>query len=161
MTEAAHQMTSNPLPPKNRFPGSVGPGTGVDVAIMDESGTLQPVNGKGEVVIRGSNVTHGYEDNPEANASSFTHGWFRTGDVGVLHPKGYMEITDRSKDVIKSGLGKYLGLADRCNAYSAHCPTGSQLLMRYRRASMGRDVRPHASRPVSEEGMERLYVVLQ
>ena len=100
MTEAAHQMASNPLPPTKRLPGSVGPGTGVDVAIMDEAGTLQPVGGKGEVVIRGANVTPGYEDNPEANASSFTNGWFRTGDEGVMDAEGYLTLTGRLKEII-------------------------------------------------------------
>ena len=88
MTEAAHQMASNPLPPGKRLPGSVGPGTGVDVAIMDEAGTLQPVGGNGEVVIRGTNVTQGYENNPEANAEAFTNGWFRTGDQAVVEEDG-------------------------------------------------------------------------
>ena len=100
MTEAAHQMASNPLPPANRLPGSVGPGTGVDVAIMDEAGVLQPVGGKGEVVIKGANVTHGYEDNPEANASSFTDGWFRTGDEGIIDADGYLTLTGRLKEII-------------------------------------------------------------
>jgi acyl-CoA synthetase (AMP-forming)/AMP-acid ligase II len=100
MTEAAHQMASNPLPPGKRLPGSVGPGTGVDVAIMDEAGTLQPVDGNGEVVIRGTNVTQGYENNPEANASSFTNGWFRTGDEGVINADGYLTLTGRLKEII-------------------------------------------------------------
>ena len=100
MTEAAHQMTSNPLPPAKRLPGSVGPGTGVDVAIMDEAGTMQPVGGNGEVVIRGANVTHSYEDNPEANASSFTNGWFRTGDEGIIDAEGYLTLTGRLKEII-------------------------------------------------------------
>ncbi len=100
MTEAAHQMSSNPLPPAKRLPGSVGPGTGVDVAIMDEAGTLQSVGGKSEVVIRGANVTHGYEDNPEANASSFTNGWFRTGDEGIIDAEGYLTLTGRLKEII-------------------------------------------------------------
>ena len=100
MTEAAHQMASNPLPPGKRLPGSVGPGTGVDMAIMDEAGTLQPVGGKGEVLIKGANVTHGYEDNPEANASSFTDAWFRTGDEGIIDADGYLTLTGRLKELI-------------------------------------------------------------
>ncbi len=100
MTEAAHQMASNPLPPAKRLPGSVGPGTGVDVAIMDEVGTLLPVGGNGEVVIRGANVTLGYEDNPEANAGSFSNGWFRTGDEGIIDSEGYLTLTGRLKEII-------------------------------------------------------------
>jgi acyl-CoA synthetase (AMP-forming)/AMP-acid ligase II len=100
MTEAAHQMASNPLPPGRRLPGSVGPGTGVDVAIMDEAGALLPTGGQGEVVIRGANVTRGYEDNPEANATSFTDGWFRTGDEGIIDADGYLTLTGRLKEII-------------------------------------------------------------
>ena len=100
MTEASHQMTSNPLEPGKRVPGSVGRGTGVSVAIMDEGGALQPVGVRGEVVIQGPNVIQAYEDNPEANASSFTHGWFRTGDEGVLDSEGYLTLVGRLKELI-------------------------------------------------------------
>jgi len=100
MTEASHQMASNPLPPGKRVPGSVGPGTGVSIAIMDEGGTLQAPGVKGEVVIQGPNVIRGYEDNPDANASSFTHGWFRTGDEGVLDSVGYLTLVGRLKELI-------------------------------------------------------------
>ena len=65
MTEAAHQMASNPLPPRRRFPGSVGVAAGPEIAIMDEAGTLLPPGALGEVVIRGRNVTDGYENNPD------------------------------------------------------------------------------------------------
>src|SRR5437764_6392443 len=84
MTEAAHQMASNPLPPSERKPGSVGQGTAVDIAILDEAGNVLPSGATGEVSIKGPNVFSGYEGNPSANASSFTDGWFRTGDQGFL-----------------------------------------------------------------------------
>ena len=100
MTEATHQMTSNPLPPGLRVPGSVGPGTGVAVAIMDEAGKVQDSGVRGEVVIQGTNVTAGYEDNAEANAASFTDGWFRTGDEGILDSKGYLTLVGRLKELI-------------------------------------------------------------
>lgn len=103
MTEAAHQMTSNPLPPRERKPGSVGPAAGPDVAIMDEVGELLPTGTIGEVVIRGPNVTGGYQNNPEANASAFTNGWFRTGDQGVLDDDGYLRLTGRLKELINRG----------------------------------------------------------
>jgi acyl-CoA synthetase (AMP-forming)/AMP-acid ligase II len=103
MTEAAHQMASNPLPPKARFAGCVGIAAGPDVAIMDESGNLLPAGGLGEVVIRGRNVTRGYESNPEANAKAFTHGWFRTGDQGVIDEQGYLRLTGRLKELINRG----------------------------------------------------------
>jgi acyl-CoA synthetase (AMP-forming)/AMP-acid ligase II len=95
MTEAAHQMASNPLPPRARKPGSVGLAAGPEVAVMDQAGTLLKPGEIGEVVIRGRNVTAGYRNNPSANAASFTHGWFRTGDQGVFDADGYLTITGR------------------------------------------------------------------
>jgi acyl-CoA synthetase (AMP-forming)/AMP-acid ligase II len=103
MTEAAHQMASNPLPPDARKPGSVGKGTGVEVSIMDAAGRHLAKGDRGEVVIRGPNVTRGYENNPEANASSFTDGWFRTGDQGFLDADGYLTLVGRIKELINRG----------------------------------------------------------
>ncbi len=103
MTEASHQMTSNPLPPGRRKPGSVGIGFGVDVGIMDEGGQLLPPGVKGEVVVRGPNVVDGYENNPEANAAAFVDGWFRTGDQGYLDEDGYLCLTGRMKELINRG----------------------------------------------------------
>ena len=103
MTEAAHQMTSNPLPPGARKAGSVGLAAGPEVAIMNEEGTLLPVKETGEVVIRGKNVTVGYENNPEANANAFVDGWFRTGDQGAIDEEGYLYLTGRLKEIINRG----------------------------------------------------------
>jgi oxalate---CoA ligase len=103
MTEAAHQMTSNPLPPGLRIPGSVGLAAGPDVALMDDAGQLLPAGQTGEIVIRGANVTCGYENNPQANAGAFTNGWFRTGDQGVMNAQGYLSITGRLKEIINRG----------------------------------------------------------
>jgi len=103
MTEASHQMCSNPLPPRGRKASSVGPGTGVQVGIMDEEGNLLPSGELGEVVIKGPNVIEGYENNPEANAKSFTHGWFRTGDQGMIDDDGYLRLTGRLKELINRG----------------------------------------------------------
>lgn len=103
MTEAAHQMCSNPLPPKRRKPGSVGPAAGPEVAIMDADGNLLAAGAAGEVVIRGPDVTAGYADNPEANARAFTHGWFRTGDEGRLDEDGYLWLSGRLKEMINRG----------------------------------------------------------
>jgi acyl-CoA synthetase (AMP-forming)/AMP-acid ligase II len=107
MTEAAHQMASNPLPPRERFAGCVGIAAGPDVAIMDEHGHLLPPDTKGEVVIRGRNVTAGYENNPAANAAAFTSGWFRTGDQGMLDGGGYLRLTGRLKEQINRGGEKF------------------------------------------------------
>jgi acyl-CoA synthetase (AMP-forming)/AMP-acid ligase II len=103
MTEAAHQMTSNPLPPKNRKPGSVGYGHGVEVGIMDEDGKLLAQGSLGEVVVKGANVIDGYENNPQANATAFVNGWFRTGDQGKLDADGYLFLTGRIKELINRG----------------------------------------------------------
>ena len=103
MTEAAHQMASNPLPPGVRHPGSVGLETGVKIAILNEKGDLLPVETRGEVAIKGPNVFAGYEDNPEANADSFTNDWFRTGDEGYLNSAGYLTLVGRIKEIINRG----------------------------------------------------------
>jgi acyl-CoA synthetase (AMP-forming)/AMP-acid ligase II len=103
MTEAAHQMASNPLPPFERKPGSVGPGTAVEIVILDEKGNLLPPGTVGEVSIKGANVFSGYEGNAEANAESFSNGWFRTGDQGTLDREGYLTLVGRLKELINRG----------------------------------------------------------
>jgi acyl-CoA synthetase (AMP-forming)/AMP-acid ligase II len=103
MTEASHQMSSNPLPPQQRKPGSVGPATGIRISIMDAQGNHLPTGERGEVVIQGPSVFCGYENNPEANAASFVDGWFRTGDQGYLDPENYLHLTGRIKDLIIRG----------------------------------------------------------
>ena len=103
MTEAAHQMTCNPLPPGVRKPGTVGLAAGPKVAIMNEAGALLEPSNTGEVVIRGGTVTAGYENNPQANTECFTNGWFRTGDQGVIDDEGYLTITGRLKEIINRG----------------------------------------------------------
>jgi acyl carrier protein len=103
MTEASHQMAINPLPPRARKPGSVGVAAGPEVAIMDETGRVQEQGQRGEIVIRGANVTSGYLNNPEANARSFVEGWFRTGDQGYQDADGYLYITGRLKEIINRG----------------------------------------------------------
>jgi acyl-CoA synthetase (AMP-forming)/AMP-acid ligase II/acyl carrier protein len=103
MTEAAHQMASNPLPPRVRKAGSVGLPSGPRIAILDEAGKELESGCRGEVAIMGPNVTRGYENNPEANASAFSAGWFRTGDQGYLDEEGYLFITGRLKEIINRG----------------------------------------------------------
>jgi acyl-CoA synthetase (AMP-forming)/AMP-acid ligase II len=103
MTEAAHQMASNPLPPAPRKPGSVGPAAGPEVAVMDDDGNLLEPEAVGEIVIRGPDVMTAYENNPDANAKAFTKGWFRTGDQGVMDSDGYLRITGRLKEIINRG----------------------------------------------------------
>ncbi len=103
MTEAAHQMTSNPLGNGKQKAGFVGIATSPEVCIMDQEGNRLNGDAEGEVCIRGNNVTPGYENNPAANESSFTSGWFRTGDQGFFDGDGYLKITGRLKEIINRG----------------------------------------------------------
>jgi acyl-CoA synthetase (AMP-forming)/AMP-acid ligase II len=105
MTEASHQMASNPLPPAPRRPGTVGVGTGVRLGIMTEDGAVLQHGSAdaGEVVIQGPNVIDGYSNNPEANAASFVDGWFRTGDQGTIDAGGYLSLIGRLKEMINRG----------------------------------------------------------
>ena len=132
MTEASHQMASNPLPPRPRKPGSVGIAAGPEVAIMDHDGKLLDRGEIGEIVIRGDNVTAGYANNPKANAEAFTNGWFRTGDQGVLDAEGYLSLTGRLKEIINRGGEK---IAPR---------EVDDVLMDHPGGGAGRDLRPAA-----------------
>jgi acyl-CoA synthetase (AMP-forming)/AMP-acid ligase II len=103
MTEATHQMASNPLPPGERKPGSMGHSTGIEIAIMSEDGRLMQPGERGEVVIKGETVITEYENNPEANSQGFVNGWFRTGDQGYLDDDSYLFLTGRLKEIINRG----------------------------------------------------------
>jgi len=105
MTEASHQIASNPLPPGVRRAQSVGLGTGVKISIMDSHGhhSHLGMGHAGEVVIQGPSIIDGYESNPEANATSFVDGWFRTGDQGIIDPDGYLRLLARLKELINRG----------------------------------------------------------
>jgi len=103
MTESSHEIASNPVPPAKRKAGSVGIPSGSEIAVMDESGKILPASHTGEIVIRGPCVTRGYESHKEANETSFTNGWFRTGDQGYLDPEGYLFLTGRIKEIINRG----------------------------------------------------------
>jgi len=94
---------------------------GVDMRIVDEGGKVQPWDGKsvGEIQVRGPWVTSGYYNNP-AGAAQFTEdGWFRTGDVASIDSEGYVQITDRTKDLIKSG-GEWISSVDMETAIMDH-----------------------------------------
>jgi acyl-CoA synthetase (AMP-forming)/AMP-acid ligase II len=103
MTEAAHQIATNPLPPGIRKSGSVGLPTGVEVTVLDDYGHELPRGTAGEVAIRGANITRGYLRNPEATAAAFTNGWFRTGDQGSIDADGYIFLHGRIKELINRG----------------------------------------------------------
>ena len=103
MTEAAHQMASNPLPPGKRKTGSVGIASGPEIAIMNDKNNLVSRGEIGEIVVRGLNVTKGYENNPDANKMAFINSWFKTGDQGYFDNDNYLTITDRIKEIINRG----------------------------------------------------------
>lgn len=119
MTEASHQMASNPLPPGDRKADSVGRATGVQIAILDTEGALAQRGGTGEVVIQGPGVTAGYEGSPEANAAAFHEGWFRTGDLGRIDPQGYLFLSGRLKEMINRG-GEKIAPREIDDALLAH-----------------------------------------
>jgi acyl-CoA synthetase (AMP-forming)/AMP-acid ligase II len=121
MTEAAHQMTSNPLPPGKRMPGSVGVGQGVEVRILNTEGKPLPTGKEGEICIRGANVTAGYLNNAAANEAAFTPGerFFRTGDQGKMDEEGYVFITGRIKELINKG-GEKISPIELDNVIAQH-----------------------------------------
>ena len=138
MTEAAHQMASNPLRGV-RKPGAVGLPAGPEVRIMADDGIFLPQGEIGEVVIRGPNVTAGYEANPEANAKAFTHGWFRTGDQGMLDADGYLQLTGRLKELINSG-GEKVSPLEVDGVLSAHAAVAQALTFAIPHAKLGEEV---------------------
>ncbi len=139
MTEAAHQMASNQLPPGTRKAGSVGVAAGPEVAIMDSDGKLLAQGETGEVVIRGDNVTKGYENNPQANESAFTNGWFRTGDQGVLDEGGFLTITGRLKEIINRG-GEKIAPLEVDNVLMEHDAVAQAVTFAMPHDKLGEDV---------------------
>ncbi|KAF4994784.1 hypothetical protein FDECE_12989 [Fusarium decemcellulare] len=124
MTEASHQMTSNPLPPAKRKAGTVGIGQGVEVKILNDQGEELPQGSEGEICIKGENVTKGYLNNPSANASSYhKNGFFRTGDQGKLDEDGYVIITGRIKELINKG-GEKISPIELDNVLTRHPKVG-------------------------------------
>ena len=104
MTEAAHQISSNPLPPGERRQGTVGIAAGPEIAIIDETGEFLPIGCQGEIVVRGANMMDGYANDEHADERScIKNGWFRTGDQGQLTSENYLMITGRLKEVINRG----------------------------------------------------------
>ena len=139
MTEAAHQMTSNQLPPGQRKPGCVGVAAGPQVEIMGEDGQILPRGDTGEIVIRGPNVTSGYENNPTANKDNFREGWFCTGDQGLLDPDGFLKITGRLKEIINRG-GEKIAPLEVDNVIQAHSAVAQVVTFAMPHSKLGEDV---------------------
>lgn len=139
MTEAAHQMTSNPLPPQIRKAGCVGVGTGIRISIMDSKGNHLGTNHRGEVVIQGASVFHGYENDPEANGRSFVNGWFRTGDEGVLDEHCYLHLTGRIKDIIIRG-GENIAPHEVDEVLLKHAAVASAVAFGFSHPTLGEEV---------------------
>jgi acyl-CoA synthetase (AMP-forming)/AMP-acid ligase II len=138
MTEASHQMCSNPLSGP-RKPGKVGRPAGPEVAIMADDGSIMPQGQTGEVVIRGPNVTLGYEANPEANAKAFHQGWFRTGDQGLFDEDGFLLLTGRLKELINRG-GEKVSPLEVDGVLSAHPAVAQALTFAIPHAKLGEEV---------------------
>ena len=138
MTEAAHQMCSNPLAGP-RKPGKVGLPAGPEVAIMADDGTVLPQGSIGEVVIRGPNVTAGYDANPEANAKAFMNGWFRTGDQGLFDEDGFLLLTGRLKELINRG-GEKVSPLEVDGVLSEHPAVAQALTFAIPHAKLGEEV---------------------
>ena len=100
MTEASHQMASNPLPPAERRIGTVGRGAGADVAVLVDGVVTDAAGVQGEVVVRGPGVMSGYLAPPAANDGAWADGWFRTGDLGTLDDDGYLTLVGRIKEIV-------------------------------------------------------------
>jgi acyl-CoA synthetase (AMP-forming)/AMP-acid ligase II len=139
MTEAAHQMTSNPLPPRLRKAGSVGVGAGIRISIMDPVGSHLGTNQRGEVVIQGASVFRGYENDPQANARSIVNGWFRTGDQGMLDEHCYLHLTGRIKDIIIRG-GENIAPHEVDEVLLKHSAVASAVTFGFAHPTLGEEV---------------------
>lgn len=139
MTEASHQIASNPLPPHPRKPGSVGRALGVEVAVVGPDGRLRPTGAQGEIVIRGETVTSGYESDGEANASAFVDGWFRTGDAGYVDHDGYIYLAGRMKEMINRG-GEKIAPREIDDALLEHPAVARAIAFAVPHRTLGEDV---------------------
>lgn len=139
MTEATHQMTSNPLPPKKQKAGFVGIPAGPEVAIMDDNNNIMKNGEVGEICIKGNNVTAGYENNPEANKANFNNGWFRTGDQGFFDNDGYLKISGRLKEIINKG-GEKISPLEVDNVLMDHPSIEQAVCFGYEDKMLGEDI---------------------
>jgi len=139
MTEAAHQIATNRLPPGARKFGSVGLAAGPEVAVMDESGNRLSSGERGEIVIRGPSVMSGYEGDPRFNDTVFTKGWFRTGDEGFIDDDGYIFISGRLKEIINRG-GQKIAPREVDEALMSHPAVAQAVTFAMPHRTLGEDV---------------------
>ena len=139
MTEATHQMASNPLPPGIQKPGLVGMPAGPEICIMNDKNEKLPQGEIGEICIKGDNVTNGYENNPEANKQSFVNDWFRTGDEGFFDEDGYLKISGRLKEIINKG-GEKISPLEVDNILMDFPPIDQALCFGYKDKMLGEDI---------------------
>ena len=139
MTEATHQMTSNPLPPAIQKPGLVGMPAGPEICIMNDKNEKLLQGEIGEICIKGDNVTNGYENNPEANKQSFINNWFRTGDEGFFDEDGYLKISGRLKEIINKG-GEKISPLEVDNILMDFPPIDQALCFGYKDKMLGEDI---------------------
>ena len=139
MTEATHQMASNPLPPAIQKPGLVGMPAGPEICIMNDKNEKLPEGEIGEICIKGDNVTNGYENNPEANKQSFVNDWFRTGDEGFFDEDGYLKISGRLKEIINKG-GEKISPLEVDNILMDFPPIDQALCFGYKDKMLGEDI---------------------
>lgn len=138
MTEASHQIASNPLPPRPRKPGSVGIAAGAAVAIVDAAGRPLPPGVAGEIVIRGPGVTAGYENGPAEGAWT-SEGWLRTGDQGRLDADGYLFLTGRLTEIINRG-GEKISPREVEDVLGAHPAVAEAVAFPIPHPTLGEDV---------------------
>jgi acyl-CoA synthetase (AMP-forming)/AMP-acid ligase II/thioesterase domain-containing protein/acyl carrier protein len=150
MTEAAHQITCNPLGAGRQKKGSVGLPAGPEVTIMDETGRVLPEGETGEIVIRGPSVITAYQDNPEADVRAFVKGWFRTGDQGRFDANGYLVLTGRLKEQINRGGEKFAPL-EVDQALLAHPDISDAATFAFPHPTLGQEV---AAAVVMREGAQ-------
>ncbi|MBK7989499.1 MAG: AMP-binding protein [Comamonadaceae bacterium] len=121
LSETSPVLSFNPASIKE-FSGTTGlPLPGTDIKLLDDAGVEVALGQSGEVCAKGPQVMRGYWNQPEANAAAFTpDGYFRTGDVGVITPEGFLKIVDRKKDmVLVSGFNVY---PNEIEAVATACP---------------------------------------
>jgi acyl-CoA synthetase (AMP-forming)/AMP-acid ligase II len=178
MTETAGSpIASNPLPPHPRKPGSVGIPVSLDVAIMDEAGTLLPDGQTGQVAVRGPSVTLGYHGDPIATQAAFADGWFKTGDHGFFDDDGYLFLVGRRQEIINRGgekvaprevdevLLEHPAVAEAVTFAVPHATLGEDvaaaIVLRPQAAATAKDVRQFVIGRVADFKVPRQIVIVR